>query len=132
MKRRVLREMAFKIIYAMDMGENTLETAMEIVLPNMISERNNIFIMKLVTGVFSNLEKIDDIIKKHSNEWDLDRMASTDRNIIRLAVFEILYCDDIPFSVSINEAVEIAKKYCSANSYKFINGLLGSISQDRI
>lgn len=124
--------MAFKIIYAMDMGENTLETAMEIVLPNMISERNNIFIMKLVTGVFSNLEKIDDIIKKHSNEWDLDRMASTDRNIIRLAVFEILYCDDIPFSVSINEAVEIAKKYCSANSYKFINGLLGSISQDRI
>lgn len=114
------------------MGENTLETAMEIVLPNMISERNNIFIMKLVTGVFSNLEKIDDIIKKHSNEWDLDRMASTDRNIIRLAVFEILYCDDIPFSVSINEAVEIAKKYCSANSYKFINGLLGSISQDRI
>jgi len=132
LKRRVLREMAFKIIYAMDMGENTLETAMEIVLPNMISERNNIFIMKLVTGVFSNLEKIDDIIKKHSNEWDLDRMASTDRNIIRLAVFEILYCDDIPFSVSINEAVEIAKKYCSANSYKFINGLLGSISQDRI
>ena len=58
-------------------------------------------------------------------------MAATDRNILRLATYEILYCEDIPISVSINEAIELAKKFCKEQSYKFINGLLGSIARDK-
>lgn len=131
MSRREARESAFKIIYAIDMGENTIQDAADIVITKPIDEKQKQFIINLAQGVVDNFKKIDNVINKHSSNWDVCRMASTDRNILRLAVYEMLYCDDIPVSVSINEAVELSKKYCDVDSYKFINGILGSISEEK-
>lgn len=130
MSRKIARERAFKMLFAVDIGENTVEEASEIVICFLKDENQKLFILSEVRGVLDNMPKIDELINKYSDDWTVNRMASTDRNILRLAVYEILYCQDIPVSVSINEAIEIAKKYGDEQSYKFINGLLGSIAKD--
>jgi N utilization substance protein B len=130
LSRKIARERAFKMLFAIDIGENTIEEASEIVINFLKDENQKLFILSEVRGVLDNLSKIDELINKYSDDWTVNRMASTDRNILRLAVYEILNCQDIPVSVSINEAVEIAKKYGDEQSYKFINGLLGSIAKD--
>ncbi|WP_303874479.1 transcription antitermination factor NusB [Tepidanaerobacter acetatoxydans] len=130
LSRKIAREQAFKILFAIDVGNNTVEEASEIVIEFLKDENQKSFIQSEVKGVLNNLTNIDKVINKYSDDWTIDRMASTDRNILRLAVYEIIYSQDIPMSVSINEAVEIAKKYGDEQSYKFINGLLGSIAKD--
>lgn len=129
MSRKIARERAFKILFAIDVGDNTIEEASELVIDSQ-NDGQKFFILKEVNGVLDNLSSIDKVINKYSEDWTVSRMASTDRNILRLAVYEILYCHDIPVSVSINEAIEFAKKYGDEKSYKFINGLLGSIAKD--
>jgi N utilization substance protein B len=84
----------------------------------------------LVQGTIDNMEQIDRIIKEAAEHWEMERMAAVDRNILRFAVYEILYRNDIPSSVTINEALEIAKKYSSLESVPFINGLLDKIARD--
>lgn len=113
------------------MGENTLQEAVDIAIPKTIDNKQKQFIIDRVKGVINNFKEIDDIINKYSSDWDVHRMASTDRNILRLAVYEMLFCNDVPLRVSINEAIELSKKYCDVDSYKFINGILGSISEAR-
>ncbi len=130
MSRKIAREQAFKILVAIDVGNNTIEEASEIVIGSLKDDNQNSFIFGAVNGVLDNLSNIDNIINKYSQDWTVSRMASTDRNILRLAVYEILHCPDIPVSVSINEAIEMAKKYGDDKSYKFINGLLGAIAKD--
>jgi N utilization substance protein B len=88
------------------------------------------FAEELVSGTISNLVKIDKIIQESAEHWKVDRMAAVDRNILRFAVYEILYRNDIPPAVTINEALEIAKKYSSSDSVPFINGLLDKIAHD--
>ena len=85
------------------------------------------FTKQLVNGVRKDQERIDQEIKKHSLNWKLNRMSYIDRNILRIAIFEILSCDDIPVKVSINEAIEIAKTYGDKNSAPFINGILDQV-----
>jgi N utilization substance protein B len=80
-----------------------------------------------VEGVIQYQNEIDQFIKRVSSHWKINRMSRVDRNIIRIAVFELLYCDDIPFKVSINEAVNLGKKYGTEESGAFINGILDSI-----
>ena len=94
------------------------------------NEKQKKYILNQVVGVLKNLSLIDQLINKHSDDWPVSRMASTDRNVLRLAVYEMLYCEDIPISVSINEAVEISKKFSDIRSYKFINGVLASIAKN--
>ncbi|HHY42030.1 MAG TPA: transcription antitermination factor NusB [Thermoanaerobacterales bacterium] len=130
MSRKIAREQAFKILVAIDVGNNTIEEASEIVIGSLKDDDQKSFVFREVNGVLENLSSIDKMINKYSEDWTVNRMASTDRNILRLAVYEILNCPDIPVSVTINEAVEIAKKYGDENSYKFINGLLGAIAND--
>ena len=89
------------------------------------------FAEELVKGTLDNIEMIDSVIQKAAENWDLMRMAAVDRNILRSAVFEILSRKDIPSAVTINEALEIAKKYSSLESVSFINGLLDKIARDR-
>jgi len=127
--RKIAREQAFRILFAIDVGGNTIEEASELVIDSLNDDQKD-FAFREVKGVLNNLSSIDNVINKYSEDWTISRMASTDRNILRLAVFEILYCDDIPTNVSINEAIELAKKYGDEKSYKFINGLLGSIARD--
>jgi len=115
------------MLCAIDTGENTIEEAAEIVMNKPLSEEDTKFLYDEVRGVLKNKKTIDNIIEKYTEGWNINRLPSTDRNILRLAVYEILFCKEIPVSVSINEAVEISKKYCEEQSYKFINGVLGSV-----
>ncbi|MCD6533569.1 MAG: transcription antitermination factor NusB [Deltaproteobacteria bacterium] len=87
------------------------------------------FTEQLVNGVLDNWEEIDHQIEEHSHNWKLNRMSSIDRNILRIAIFELLFCDEIPPKVSINEAIEIAKTYGDKNSPAFINGILDQIEK---
>jgi transcription antitermination protein NusB len=81
----------------------------------------------LIRGVLEQRNSLDDIIKKHAKNWDLHRMAAVDRNILRLAIYEMVFRDDIPPVVSINEAVDIAKKFSTQDSGKFVNGILDKV-----
>ncbi|MBI5416442.1 transcription antitermination factor NusB [Candidatus Poribacteria bacterium] len=87
------------------------------------------FVALLFPGTIEHLEEIDKAIISLSTNWDISRMAFVDRNILRLAIFEILYVIDVPKSVSINEALEIAKKYSTEESSKFINGILDKVQK---
>lgn len=85
------------------------------------------FTQRLVTGVTRNLKEIDSVIEGVSEHWRTGRMAAVDRNILRLGVFELMFCDDIPATVSINEMIEVAKSFGSENSAAFVNGILDKI-----
>lgn len=86
-----------------------------------------LFAEPLIRGTLEHRGKIDDAIKKHAKNWDLHRMAAVDRNILRLAIYEMLFREDIPPVVSINEAVDIAKKFSTGDSGKFVNGILDKV-----
>lgn len=87
------------------------------------------FTHRLVMGVTENLKKIDTVLKESSENWRPERMAAVDRNALRLGGYEILFCDDIPATVSINEMIELAKQFGSESSPSFINGILDKIRQ---
>ena len=82
----------------------------------------------LVTGVIVHREAIDQVLAATSTDWTLDRMPSVDRSLLRIAVYELLWCDDIPTAVAIDEAVELAKSLSTDDSASFVNGLLGEIA----
>jgi len=83
-----------------------------------------------VAGVIANLTAIDELIKKYTTDWPLDRMAAVDRNLMRIALFEFLFTQGVPGAVAVNEAIEVAKSYGSEESPRFINGILGNIIKD--
>ena len=98
--------------------------------PNADESATRLFADRLVRGVLEHREQLDDIIRKHAKNWDLHRMAAVDRNVMRLAIHEMLHRDDIPPVVSINEAVDVAKKFSTADSGKFVNGILDKVKAD--
>ena len=133
--RRLAREMALKILFQVDLVRCNVDEAcsyafqVEDILQNNYSDAIISFCLELVRGVLPNLDEIDLLIKKHANNWTLERMANIDRNILRIAIYEIIFIDTIPKSVTINEAVELAKKYSTENSFGFVNGVLGNIEK---
>ena len=92
-----------------------------------VSKKAYPFFSRLVQGVLASRPKIDAIIVDHSNHWKISRMPCVDRNIMRIAVYELLYCTDIPAKVSLNEAIDVGKKFGAEDSGAFINGILDSI-----
>jgi N utilization substance protein B len=86
-----------------------------------------LFADPLIRGTLENRDELDSVIKKHALNWDLHRIAAVDRNILRLAIFEMTHREDIPPVVSINEAVDIAKKFSTQDSGKFVNGILDKV-----
>jgi len=129
MRRQKAREVAFLLIYRMDMGGLSLNESTEFVEkkpdPDIWS-----FALSLAEGTWKNLKEIDGVISQHSQAWDLDRMVSTDRNILRLAVYELLYSKESPPPVVTDQALKLAKKFSTPDSSKFINGILGAIVRD--
>jgi N utilization substance protein B len=130
LSRKLARELSFKILFAIDAGGNTVEEAFKIAVDKPLNEDAKVFMLNEVNGVLERKEQIDDIIDDYSIDWRLERLNVADRNILRIAIYEMFYCDDIPLSVSINEAVEIAKKYGDAKSPQFVNGVLGAVARD--
>jgi len=98
--------------------------------PSVKESAVRLFADPLIAGVIENLENIDSVIKKNARNWDISRMAVVDRNVLRLAIYEMLHRDDIPPVVSINEAVDISKRFSTEDSGRFVNGILDRIKQD--
>jgi len=123
--------MAFKLLFQTDVGRNPWQQAMARMLEEEpLPEKSREFLEQLVKGTLQHLKEIDQLITQHSREWTLERMANTDRNILRMAIYEIKYIEDIPAGAAINEAVELAKRYGDENSGKFVNGILGQIVRE--
>lgn len=128
MSRRLTREMAFKVLFQIDMGRNPWKEVLSRTIAEAnLSDKSGLFLEQLVKGTIQYLKVIDAEIVKYAEGWKIDRMASTDRNILRMALYEIRYLKDIPPGVTVNEAVELAKKYGDDDSGKFVNGILGNI-----
>ncbi len=131
MSRHVARELAFTVLFQVDMGKNPWQEALLRTLEeNPLPETSQKFFESLVKGTVTNLAAIDAEIVKYAQDWKLDRMANTDRNILRIAIYELKFATDIPVSVTVNEAVELAKRYGDPESGKFVNGLLGNVARN--
>ena len=134
-KRTRSRELALQILYQVDLRKERRDefiadfwenqTASDDTLDDSIME----FSTTLVEGTLKNLIKIDEYITGYAENWQLSRMAVIDRNIMRMGAFELLYLEDMPPKVAINEAVELAKKYGDTESGKFVNGILDKINK---
>ncbi len=127
-ERRKARESALQILFQLEFSPNNHEEIIkEYWEGKKVTEKTKDYANWIVRGVVSLKEKIDHIIETSSEHWRLPRMAIVDRNVIRIAVFELLSEPDIPHPVIINEAIEVAKKYSTEEAGQFVNGLLDSI-----
>lgn len=136
-KRSLARDWALKILYQTDITHRAIERSVEdfptqeenskILEPEIFE-----FCKRLVFGVHEHLKEIDDKISQYAANWQIKRMAIIDRNILRIGVFELQYTIDIPPKVTINEAVELAKKYGDLDSSKFVNGILDNIHKTEV
>lgn len=133
MARKDAREAAMKILYQWDMlGEYKQVTLDDLTLEFSLEDRDLEYIKDILDGFVLQKDKINKIIADRTKGWTLDRLSKVDLAILRLALYEIIYRSDIPDSVSINEGVELAKKYGNKKSGAFINGVLGQyIRQDK-
>lgn len=132
MKRRKAREYALQLLFQIDFTQRELERKdlEEFWSDKKVSRDIREFTEKLVKGTLESLDEIDSIIEKATENWFLKRMAAVDRNILRFAAYEILHRKDIPYAVTINEALEIAKKYSSAEAASFLNGVLDKLAKE--
>ena len=122
------RETAFKVIYQIDMGKNDLETALEHTMDNDgLSMKEQQFCRELATAVQDNLAEIDEIIQRNMTGWTVSRLMSVDRSLLRLAVYEMLYCGHIAPKGAIDEAIVLAKLYGQKKSSAFINSVLDKV-----
>jgi N utilization substance protein B len=110
-----------------DKGPATWGEKIDLPPPTAEEAETRLFSEPLIRGVLEHRDAIDEQIKKHARNWDFHRIAAVDRNIMRLAIYEMLHRQDIPPIVSINEAVDIAKKFSTEDSGKFVNGILDKI-----
>ncbi|TLM97466.1 transcription antitermination factor NusB [bacterium] len=128
MSRRLAREAALQTLYQIDLVKSPPEAALDFTItefqvkPAMVP-----FVRELVLGTLEQIPYIDGVIKKAAIDWNLERMAAVDRNILRLAMYELFFRADIPANVSLNEAIELGKTFSTAESGKFINGILGKV-----
>ena len=100
-------------------------------LTELVDARATPFTRELTDGVDAELEQLDALIERYAQDWTVDRIAPLERNILRVALHELLHRDDIPAEVAIDEAVESAKELCSAEAPAFLNGILGSVQRDQ-
>jgi N utilization substance protein B len=131
--RRTARERALQALYQVDMAKGSADDALQSAWASEPEqgkpepEATN-FAAELVRGVMEHLQEIDALIEAHSHNWRLDRMARIDRNVLRLAIYELKYCEDVPRNVTLNEAIELGKLFGAEGSSAFINGLLDRIA----
>ena len=126
--RRRSRELAMQALFYMDLSKNASMDVIELFCNNFTPSKKILpFFLKLVTGVMNKRSELDTIIERFSSNWKISRMSCVDRNILRIAVYELLCCQDIPSKVSINEAIDVGKKFGTEESGAFINGVLDSI-----
>lgn len=129
-KRTIAREIVLKILYQADIRRESISSVSEEFLSTVdIEDSKEIFdfTRTLLQGIEKNFLAIDQKISEHASNWHLSRMAFIDRNILRLGIFEILYMPEIPAKVTINESIELAKRFGDVESGKFVNGILDKV-----
>ena len=129
--RRRAREIALQVLYQKELNCVGVEEALNLFGNNFEVLKGAMdFSERLVKGVEEHREDLDRVIEQYSSNWKVDRMAHVDRAILRIATYELLYCNDIPPRVAINEAIDIGKKYGSEDSGAFINGILDKVKSE--
>ncbi|MFA7352523.1 MAG: transcription antitermination factor NusB [Dehalococcoidales bacterium] len=127
--RRKSRAVALQVLYEVDsVGHKPEEVILHALSEEALTGENIDFVKELVSGVLENKKQIDDNIKNFAPSWPIAQISVIDRNILRLAIFELLFDNKTPIKVAINEAVELAKSFGSDSSPRFINGVLSSVS----
>lgn len=137
-KRTRSREFALQLLYQADIRHEDINSILDGFWDSQSQSSEDIeasimeFAVSLARGTYENLKKIDTTISLYAQNWQLERMAVIDRNIMRMCCYEFIHFDDIPSKVSINEAVDLAKKYGDLESGKFVNGILDKINKKEI
>lgn len=127
-KRTRSRELALQFLYQLDLiGDALIVEAKPWIHGEERDAETQKFAMRLVEGTFEHWDEIDAAIQGVAQNWNISRMAVVDRNVLRLATYELLHCKDVPPKVAINEAIELGKRYSTSNSGAFINGILDKI-----
>jgi N utilization substance protein B len=132
--RRKARELALQTLYALEVNDEQGEWRIvfeRIAEGAFCAPENKLYARELVLKTRSALDSIDERITRHASNWELKRMAALDRNILRLAVCELLHFPDVPFKVVIDEAVELAKAYGTEESGRFVNGIIDSVRKEQ-
>ena len=133
--RRHQRRFAFQVIYSFGFDREVSKDTLIRSFDNFWAEeefdmeRQDSYAWTLVEGVFDNYDRIDEIITQHSQHWKLNRIAKVELTILRLSLFEMLFCPDIPLKVAMNEAIELAKNFGDDNSKTFVNGVLDAAAK---
>lgn len=129
--RRKAREGALQALFQIELGKSKLSDAIEAtVLDTGVSHDLAEYMDRLVRGVYTNRLDLDPFLNRFLKDYDIDRLAAVDRNVLRIATYELLHVPEMPPAVTINEAIEISKKYSTAESGKFVNGVLGRMLRD--
>lgn len=129
--RRQARELALQCLYQIDQSGNP-DAGIELISQNFQAAKKAVaYGEELVAGVKAHLAELDSLIENHADNWKVSRMAVVDRNILRLAFYEILYGTEVPDAVAVDEAVEIAKRFSTDEAPAFINGILDAFSKKR-
>jgi transcription antitermination protein NusB len=130
-RRRKSREFALQVLYQLNITKQNDLLALHQFQEHFMSDGEaDDFLNRLVLGVLEHLKELDQLIEQYSENWRIDRINIIDRNILRLALFELLYCEEIPPKVTINEAIDLGKRYGSEDSGSFINGILDRIQNE--
>jgi transcription antitermination protein NusB len=127
-QRRKAREVAMQVLYGLDVARGRLPEAVDLFWKNFEApEKVKAFSSVLVEGTWRNVKQIDALLSSCAENWSIERMSIVDRSILRMAVYELLHCQDIPPKVAINEAIDLGKLFGSENSGAFINGVLDAL-----
>ncbi len=131
--RRKSREFALQALYQLNITKQDVTVLLTQFEEHFLADgKADEFLRRLVLGVLEHREELDRLIERYSENWRLDRIDMIDRNILRMALFELLYCEDIPPKVTINEAIDLGKRYGSEDSGSFINGILDRVQNEVI
>lgn len=131
MSRRLARQVAFQTLFQIDLSKSDVETALKQRLADAeLTAENKKYVQTVVRGVGQQMAALDAQISSISQGWEVHRLGFIDRSILRLAIYEIVFMDEIPIGVTVNEAVELAKEFGDDESPRFINGLLGTVVRD--
>ena len=132
-RRRKSRESALQVLYQLNITKQDATTALTRYQEHFLSHGEaDDFVKRLVMGVLEYFPQLDRLIEQYSENWRLDRINMIDRNILRIALYELLYCEEIPPKVTINEAIDLGKRFGSEDSGSFINGILDRIQNEAV
>ncbi|MCX7983525.1 MAG: transcription antitermination factor NusB [Bacteroidetes bacterium] len=131
LKRRAIRERVLQVLYAYELSQESIDAIVTYIMHDLMKYNEEYtFAVSLVRKVVEKRKELDAIIKRKVENWEFDRIAVIDRIVLRMGICELLYFEDIPPKVSINEAIEIARRFSTEKSDKFVNGILDSVFLD--